>query len=525
MNKINFREYLSSFITLTLLFIIGRMNFLLFHTLAELFSIVITFAIFMFTWNTRKVINNNYLLFIGIALVFVGFLDLIHSLSYQGLNIIPQLNEHTANHPTQLWIAARYLQSISLFIAPFYFSKKLNIPFIISTYHIYIIFIIISIFYWQIFPDCYLNETGLTVFIKISEVVISFILLAAIYNLVRNRNKFEPNLYQLMILAIVSSIISELCFTISNDVYNIIIVTGHIFKIITFFLIYKAIIIAGIKNPLESLFYDLNQSREKLLDHKNKLEIEVQKAVKEVEERNRMLIVQSRHAQLGEMIAAITHQWKQPLNQISVLSSALMDAWDYDALDEEFLQKSIGNISLVVNDMNNILEDFRNFYTPQNNDTDFELSAIDKPLQALVGRRLKKYDIDLIIDIDPGIILKGKLNEIIQVMLILINNAVDAINGSENPTGVIELLGRTSEGNIIINVKDNAGGIKQEALDKVFEPYFTSKGDKGTGMGLFLSRTIIEKHFGGRISVQNYADGAIFTCQIPPTGSSAQLDS
>jgi len=238
-----------------------------------------------------------------------------------------------------------------------------------------------------------------------------------------------------------------------------------------------------------------------------------------------MLIVQSRHAQLGEMIAAITHQWKQPLNQISVLSSALMDAWDYNALDEEFLQKSIGNISTVVNDMNNILEDFKNFYTPQTVDIDFELSAIDGPLQALVGRRLKKYDIDLIIDIDPGIILKGKVNEIIQVMLILINNAVDAINNSEIRTGIIELLGRTSEGNIIINVKDNAGGIKQEALDKVFEPYFTSKGDKGTGMGLFLSRTIIEKHFGGKISVQNYTDGAIFTCQIPPTGSSAELDS
>ena len=521
MSKIIVRQYISSIIALALLLVISRLNFLLFHTMAELFSIVITFAIFMFTWNTRKVINNNYLLFIGTALIFVGFLDLIHSLSYSGLNIIPVLNEQSANYPTQLWIAARYLQSISFFIAPFFFRKKLNIPYVITIYHLYIIGIIISIFYWQIFPDCCLNETELTAFKKISEIIISLILLAAIYNLWKNKSKFEPNLWKLMILAVISSIISELCFIIL-DVYGIINAIGHIFKIITFFLIYKAIIIAGIKTPLESLFYDLNQSRLKLLDHKNKLEIEVQKAVEEVEERNKMLVLQSRHAQLGEMIAAITHQWKQPLNQISVLSSALMDAWDYDALDEEFLQKSIGNISTVVNDMNNILDDFRNFYSPQTIDTDFELTAIDGPLQALVGRRLKKYDIDLRIDIKPGIILRGKVNEIIQVILILINNAVDAINASEIRTGIIELLGSTSEGNIIINVKDNAGGISKEAIDNVFDPYFTTKGDRGTGMGLFLARTIIEKHFGGEISVQNYTDGAIFTCRIP---GSAKLDS
>jgi len=522
LSKIMIRQYFSSIIALILLFAISRLNFLLFHTMSEIFSIVITFAIFMFTWNTRKVINNNYLLFIGIALIFVGFLDLLHSFSYQGLSIIPLPDEQKANIPTQLWIAARYLQSISFFLAPFYLGRKLNLLKIVSLFHIYIVLAILSIFYWHVFPDCYLYETGLTAFKKISELIIIVILLVAIYNLWKNRSKFEPNLWKLMILAILASIISEVFFSIYHLVYDTTIMTGHIFKIISFFLIYKAIIIAGIKKPLESVFYDLNQSRKKLLGHKEKLEFEVEKAVKEVEERNRMLILQSRHAQLGEMIAAITHQWKQPLNQISVLSSALMDAWDYDALDEEFLQKSIGNISIVVTDMNNILNDFRNFYSPQTDDTDFELSEIDGPLQALVGRRLKKYDIDLRIDIKPGIILKGKINEIIQVMLILINNAVDALNGSENRTGVIEIIAQATEDHIIINVKDNAGGIKGENLDNVFLPYFSTKGDKGTGMGLFLAQTIIEKHFGGEISVQNYADGAIFTCLIP---SSAQLDS
>jgi signal transduction histidine kinase len=525
MSKPAIRQYFSGVIVLIILFFISRINFLLFHTMAEAISIIIAFAVFMFAWNTRKFLNSNYLLYIGISFIFVGFIDLLHTITYGGMNIIPLPDDQVSNVPTQLWIAARYLQSLSLLIAPFFIKKKLNLGLVVSIYHLIIIGIILSIFYWHNFPDCYLNETGLTVFKKISEYLISLVLLAAIINIWRQKTKFDSQLRNLMTLSIAATILSELSFTLYSGVYDLTNVIGHLFKISSFFLIYKAIIVAGITQPVEVLFHDLNHSKLKLMEHKKQLESEVKKAVAEVEERNKMLILQSRHAQLGEMIAAITHQWKQPLNQISVLSTALMDAWNYDALDKEFLEKSIGNISSVVYDMNAILDNFRNFYVPLSDDIDFELADVQLPLQAMVGKRLLKYDIELKYNIKPGIIITGKLNEIVQVLLILINNAVDAINVNQIRPGHIEIIGSMPNKFISIIVRDNAGGIKPEVMDKLFTPYFTTKGKEGTGMGLFLARTIIEKHFGGSIRAGNCQQGAEFTCQINKKSDLAELDS
>ncbi len=511
MTKLEPRQYLSSLIVIILLFFISRLNFLLFHTLAEVFSIVIIFAVFMFTWNTRKYMRNNYLLFIGIAFIFFGFIDLLHTFTYKGINIFFLPEKNITNYPTQLWVAARYMQSISLLIAPFFLNRKLNISCVILTFHLIIIAVVLSIFYWHNFPDCYLDGIGLTPFKKVSEYIISFILIGSIFTLWKHKSEFDHDLMHLITLSILATILSELAFTFYIGVFDFSNMIGHLFKIVAFFLIYKAIIVAGLQKPVEVLFHDLNQSRKKLLEHKDKLEAEVKKAVTEFEERNKMLILQSRHAQLGEMIAAITHQWKQPLNQISVLSTALIDAWNYNALDQEFLEKSINNISSVVNDMNDILNDFRNFYAPQISNADFDLADIKKPLQSLIGRRLEKYNIDLMLDIKPGLILNGKINEIIQILLILINNAVDAISELEVKKGRIYVITRKHESSISMFVRDNGGGIELNMIENLFQPYFTTKGEKGTGMGLFLARTIIEKHFNGTISVRNFQDGAEFT--------------
>ncbi len=512
MTKVVPRQYFSSLIVIILLFFISRLNFLLFHTLAEVFSIVIIFAVFMFTWNTRKYMRNNYLLFIGIAFIFFGFIDILHTFTYKGINILFLPEKNITNYPTQLWIAARYMQSISLLIAPFFLNRKINISYVILAFHLIVIAVVLSIFYWHNFPDCYLDGIGLTPFKKVSEYIISFILIGSIFTLWKHKDKFEHDLMRLITLSILATIFSELAFTFYIGVFDFSNMIGHLLKIVAFFLIYKAIIVAGLQQPVEVLFHDLNLSRKKLLEHKDKLEAEIKKAVTEVEERNKMLILQSRHAQLGEMIAAITHQWKQPLNQISVLSTAMIDAWNYNALDQEFLERSINNISSVVNDMNDILNDFRNFYAPQISDVDFELADVIKPLQALVGRRLEKYNIELKLDIKSGLILNGKINEIIQVFLILINNAVDAISESGVKIGKIFVTSNIDENNITVTVRDNAGGIDLNIIDNLFQPYFTTKGDKGTGMGLFLARTIIEKHFNGTISVRNHQDGAEFTC-------------
>src|SRR4030043_1275680 len=159
------------------LYLTSLHHYLLFHSLAEIFSIVVACGIFMIAWNSRQFFTNNYLLFIGIAYLFVAGVDLVHTLAYKGMNIF---KGYETNLPTQLWISGRYLESISLFIAPFFFRRKLKIHFVFLGYSVAVSFLFMSIFYWEVFPVCFIERKGLTPFKKISEYIISLILLGSI---------------------------------------------------------------------------------------------------------------------------------------------------------------------------------------------------------------------------------------------------------------------------------------------------------------------------------------------------------
>jgi len=236
------------------LYLTSLYSFLLFHTLGELFSISVAFGTFMLAWNSRRFIANNYLLFIGIAYLFIGGVDLIHTLAYKGMNIF---TGYGSNLPTQLWIATRYMESISLLIAPFFFTRQLNVQNVILVYGLFTACLLGTIFYWGIFPDCFIEGPGLTPFKKISEYVISLILIAAIVFLARKRNEFDVNVFRLIVVSIVITIASELAFTFYISVYGFSNLVGHFLKIISFYLIYKAIIETGLVKPYSLLFRNL----------------------------------------------------------------------------------------------------------------------------------------------------------------------------------------------------------------------------------------------------------------------------
>ncbi|MEE8354965.1 MAG: MASE3 domain-containing protein, partial [Candidatus Bathyarchaeia archaeon] len=165
---------ISSFIVLlTVLFILSVSSFLFFHSLAEIFSIVVAGTIFLITWNSRKILDNNYLQFLGLAYVFIGFIDLVHLLAYKGMGVWPEFD---ANLPTQLWIAARYLQALTLLIAPLTIKRKVYVRTTIVAYSSVVILLLLSIFVLHVFPTCYVEGVGLTSFKINSEYIISAIL-------------------------------------------------------------------------------------------------------------------------------------------------------------------------------------------------------------------------------------------------------------------------------------------------------------------------------------------------------------
>lgn len=253
--------FLFGFSILFGLYLTSLYSYLLFHSLAEIFSIIIACGIFMIAWNSRRFLDNHYLLFIGIAYLFVGGLDLVHTLAYKGMGVFSGYN---ANLPTQLWIAARYLQSISLLLAPLWIGRKLKINPMLLAYGVVVALLLLALFPWQIFPDCFMEGRGLTPFKKISEYIISLILMTAIVLLIQRRKEFDDIVFQLLNWSILTTIAAELAFTFYVSVYGLSNLVGHLFKVVSFYLIYKALIETGLVRPYDLLFRNLEKSEEAL---------------------------------------------------------------------------------------------------------------------------------------------------------------------------------------------------------------------------------------------------------------------
>ncbi|MEJ2587520.1 MAG: MASE3 domain-containing protein [Deltaproteobacteria bacterium] len=252
-----YRLILLSILVIGGLLIVGRYHYLLFHSLVEGFSILIAFGIFVIAWNSRSMLENDYLLFVGIAYLFVGGLDFLHTLAYQGMGVFPH---HGSNLATQLWIAARYMESLSLLIAPLFLNRRLRNEMVIAGYTLLTAILILAIFRWNLFPDCFIEGVGLTPFKKISEYAISGIFLFSAVLLILKGKVFDPDIQALLIASMLVSMGAELFFTLYTDVYGLFNQTGHLLQIISYYLIYRALIVTGISRPHAVLFRDLQQN-------------------------------------------------------------------------------------------------------------------------------------------------------------------------------------------------------------------------------------------------------------------------
>lgn len=271
---------------LLLLYLTTFYSYLLFHSLAEIISIVIAFGIFVLAWNSRAFLENNYLLFIGIAYLFTGAIDLIHVLAYKGMNVF---KFGGANQPTQLWIAARSLESMSLLIAPFTLGRRMNPKAVFAAYAAVFSFLIWSILASDVFPVAYQEGKGLTPFKIYGEYVISCILLSAAALLYRKRSVFDRKVLTFVLLSIAATIISELAFTFYVGVYDLSNLVGHIFKIIAFYLIYLAVIKTGLQTPFNVFFRSLKQNSEELEQAKTELEQRIKDRTTDLVETNELL--------------------------------------------------------------------------------------------------------------------------------------------------------------------------------------------------------------------------------------------
>lgn len=234
-------------------------NYLLFHALVEIFSIIVIFTLFVVAWNSRRFIDNHYLLYVAIFYMAVGAIDLAHTLSYQGMGIFEGISAGVA---IQAWIAARYLETFTLLTALFFISRRINPYLCFSIAFLIAAFLLSTIFYWEIFPECFIQGEGLTPFKVRSEYLICVILFFSALGLHYNRKNFNTRVLLFLYLAIGCTILAELVFTTYITLFERSNFIGHYLKLISCWFIYKAVVETGISEPNQLLYHKLQQSRE-----------------------------------------------------------------------------------------------------------------------------------------------------------------------------------------------------------------------------------------------------------------------
>ena len=240
-----------------LLYLTTFYNYLLFHSLAGMVVAIAYISTFVVTWNSRRFLDNNFFLIIGISFLFVGVLSIFHVLAYKEMGIF---NIQNANLTTQLWLAERYMMALSFVIAPFLIGKKIDI---MRTFQIFLaIFtiLILSIFFLGLFPNTYTDAQGLTSFKKISEGVITFLFLASLIVIYLKRKEFDSRVFNLITIFLVFTIISEVLFAFYSGVYDWINMLGHVFEVIAAYFLYLGIIESGLMKPYRTLFKNLKDN-------------------------------------------------------------------------------------------------------------------------------------------------------------------------------------------------------------------------------------------------------------------------
>lgn len=266
----------------------------------------------------------------------------------------------------------------------------------------------------------------------------------------------------------------------------------------------------------------LNQTLEQRVTEQTKelytfnqyLEQRVQEEVEKNEEKQKILFAQSRFASLGQMIANIAHQWRQPLTELNLSLFGLKNALREE---EDQIESYYSDAKKTIQSMSQTIEDFQNFFNPNKPVEPFDPVASFHDALTLIRKDLKKAKITLHTSLGCGIMLTGVSNELTQVFINLLQNAKEALLEEEEEHREISVQITEQDTEIHLQVQDNARGIEEDKLEKIFEPYFSTKhASQGTGLGLFMSRMIIQQSLEGSIAASNHkGGGALFTIILP----------
>jgi signal transduction histidine kinase len=245
------------------------------------------------------------------------------------------------------------------------------------------------------------------------------------------------------------------------------------------------------------------------------LEKRIQEEVEKSRQKDFIMMHQSRLAAVGEMVGNIAHQWRQPLNALSIFVNNIKDICENSGQEKKELDEYIEKCFNLIMKMSSTIDDFRNFFKPDKKKKKFNINKTVENSLSLIDASLNCHSISVVVNEREKLTAVGYPNEYSQVILNILDNAKDAIvlKGIE---GEIKINVERESDSGVVKIKDNGVGIPEDVLDNIFDPYYTTKkGGEGTGIGLYISKMIIEEHMNGRIEVQNDNQGTEFKVIVP----------
>lgn len=481
------KDWLAPIAVLVALAATGVRNSLLFHGLVETFLVVVYFATFFFSWNTRR-FANNYLLFLGILLGAVAPFELLHIFAYKGMGVFTDPSYGGANLATQLWIAGRYFHAMAFVLAPLAFDRDINAEKIFFGAGAVAALVIGAVFQGA-FPACYVEGEGLTQFKIWSEYLISGLFATGGLLLWKKRERFERPVFRQMMLVICFMILGELAFTVYTDVYGIINKAGHLLVLIGSFFFYRAIVVTGVRNPFTLLFRDLNEANLKLREALGLRDEFLSVAAHELRTPITALNLQLQY--LAKSVDASNSGGKH----LTQIESSLRQSKRLAALVDDLLEVSRMKGGLLRYEF-----------------ADMDLSALAAEVVARLSPEAALKGSALALHADRPVHGQWDRARLDQALTNLITNAIRYGEGKP-----IDVFVSCESGLGIVAVQDHGIGISEEDRVRIFDKFErldSKKSREGLGLGLYIVKQIVDAH-GATIDVESRpAEGSKFTIKL-----------
>ncbi len=490
---------------------VSRCNYLLFHSLVEVYHVAVCWGIFFVAWSARPLFRNSYLCILGVASLFVGLLYLLHMLAYKGMGVFPDAD---ANLPTQLWIAARLLQALAFLTASlslFHPRREINALAPASIWGL-LTLLFVGLIFTGYFPDCFIEGQGLTPFKKLAEISAVFLLLLSAPLAWLRRDSLDEHVFRLLTASLLLTAAAGLMFILYIDVYGIFNMLGHLFNIASTYCVFRAFIRTGITEPQRLLFLKLHRRQEELERIRSGLEREVRERTAHLHKKNWEL--EASNQRLDEFAYSVSHDLREPLRGIYNFAHFLAeDCREKIPQDSREMLDTIMRLAMRLDTQ--ILAVLK--YS--------RIGRLELDLRPVCLDRLLDEVLDSLADMiarnnahierpAPMPRILCHIEHVREVFCNLISNGLIYNDKHEKiitigwhpPNAASEEIPLSGNATPVFFVSDNGIGIPEKHFQKIFGIFRRLHGqDKyggGTGVGLTIAKQVIERH-GGRIALRS----------------------